>query len=183
MLFSIGSQLIGYTLAHEIFTIMPGSSQLASNRYRTRSSPSATWTVQQLAKNSMKADAEGVTGPFSSAACREAAPSKSASLKRKRDPQASLRVPESLRKHVQTSTMPGEKQSITKSRSLKTQNVRAEFTALQTDDAGSPPKKRKSRPSTGKEKQEEKRLRLFRKTAPQSYLEKLARATSQRHVL
>ena len=183
ILFALGNQLTGYTLAHEIFTIMPGSSQHAANRHMTRSSSSATWTAHQSAKNSMKAYAEGVTGPFSSAAFREATPSKSASLKRKSDLQASIRVPESLQKHVHTSTKPGEKQSIPKSRSPKTQNVMAGFTALQTDDAGSPPKKPKSRPSTGEKKQEEKRLRLFRKKAPQSYLEKLARATSQRHVL
>ena len=104
-----------------------------------------------------------------------------ASLKRKRDPQASIRVPESVRKHVQISTKPGGKQAITKSRSSKIHNMRTEFTALQTDDAGSPPKKPNSRPSIEKGKQEEKRLRLFRKKAPYSYLEKLARATSQRY--
>ena len=44
-----------------------------------------------------------------------------------------------------------------------------------------PPKKRKSKTgSHSKAKDEEKRLRVFRKKAPLSYLEKLERATSQR---
>ena len=44
-----------------------------------------------------------------------------------------------------------------------------------------PPKKQKSKTgSHSKEKDEEKRLRVFRKKAPLSYLEKLERATSQR---
>jgi len=42
--------------------------------------------------------------------------------------------------------------------------------------------KKKTNPSPGKDKNEEKRLRVFRKRAPQSYLEKLHRATSQRYV-
>ncbi len=43
-------------------------------------------------------------------------------------------------------------------------------------------KKKKTDPPPGKDKNEEKRLRVFRKRAPQSYLEKLHRATSQRYV-
>ena len=160
---------------------MPGSSQLASSRYMTRSSTSASSVAQHLAQSSTNADAEGVTGPSSSAAFREAAPSKIVSLKRKQDPQVSVRVPESVRKHVQLSIKPGTKLPTTKSTSAKTQHGRAEFNVLQTDDAGSPPKKRKGCLSAEKEKQGEKRLRLFRKKAPQSYLEKLARATLQRY--
>lgn len=46
---------------------------------------------------------------------------------------------------------------------------------------GSPPKKQKTAAkSPSKRKDEEKRLRVFRKKAPLSYLEKLERATSQR---
>ncbi|CAF9932013.1 MAG: hypothetical protein HETSPECPRED_008249 [Heterodermia speciosa] len=142
----------------------------------TRSSTSAS----SAAQHSTNADAEGVTGPSSSAAFREAARSKITSLKRKQDPQVSVRVPESVRKHGQLSTKPGAKPSTTKSTSAKTQHGRAEFNVFQTDDAGSPLKKRKGCLSAEKEKLGEKRLRLFRKKAPQSYLEKLARATSQR---
>ena len=47
------------------------------------------------------------------------------------------------------------------------------------DHASSPPKKQKT-DSPSKKKDEEKRLRVFRKKAPLSYLEKLQRATSQR---
>ena len=162
---------------------MLGNSQLASNRYMTRSSTSASSTAQQLARSATSADAEGVTGPSPSVGFRKAAPSKTAPLKFKKHPQSSIRAPESVRKHVQKSTRPGKKPSTTEPRSAKTQYVSAEVTTLQTDDAGSPPKKRKSRPSAVSEngKQEEKRLRLFREKAPHSYLEKLARATSQRY--
>ena len=162
---------------------MPGSSQLASDRYMTRSSISANSAAQQLVRSSTNADAEGVTGPSSSADFREATSSKVASLKRKKDSQASIRVPESLRKRVQISTNPAKKPSTTKARAAKKQDLRAELPAPQNDDVGSRSKKRKSRRSTvpEKAKQEEKRLRLFRKTAPHSYLEKLARATSQRY--
>lgn len=46
----------------------------------------------------------------------------------------------------------------------------------------SPPKKKKTNPSPDKDKNEEKRLRVYRKRAPQTYLEKLHRATSQRYI-
>ena len=42
------------------------------------------------------------------------------------------------------------------------------------------PTKKKTNKSTGKQATEEKRLRRFRKSPPQSYLEKLERATTQR---
>ena len=51
------------------------------------------------------------------------------------------------------------------------------------EDPGSPPKKKRKAQSPVKSKNEEKRLRVFRKKATQSYLEKLSRATSQRHVV
>jgi len=44
--------------------------------------------------------------------------------------------------------------------------------------ASSPPKKKKATP---RKKDEEKRLRRFRQKAPESYLEKLHRATTQRY--
>ena len=162
---------------------MPAISHLASNRYKTRSSTSTSSAAQQLARSSTHADAEGVTGPSSSEGFRQATPSEIPSLKRKKDPQASIRVPQSVRKHVQISTKLGQKPLTRKSRAAITQDVRAESPARQSDDAVNPPKKRRSRPSavSEEEKQEEKRLRLFRKNAPHSYLQKLARATSQRY--
>ncbi|KAI4141232.1 MAG: hypothetical protein LQ340_007690 [Diploschistes diacapsis] len=60
-------------------------------------------------------------------------------------------------------------------------DLTAEYHENDEDEAATKPAKRKPRRKTGTD--EEKRLRVWRKKAPQSYLQKLERATSQRHVM
>ena len=102
------------------------------------------------------------------------------SAKRKRDLQLCSGDASVAREHhhdpLKWATLPSPRKSKSKKRMEDDSGTVAE-------DSGSPPKKRKKPQSPVKSKDEEKRLRVFRKKAPQSYLEKLSRATSQRHVV
>ena len=151
-----------------------------SGRYMTRSNTLAKSAVKQPSQIDDKANMGYQNVP--SSLSKKASSSPHTSLKRKRD----LQIP--------TEDLPSVRESCHTSSKLKTNSTKTSkskkavdndngYATFPTEDASSPfqEKEKKSQPPT-KDKNEEKRLRVFRKRAPLSYLEKLERATSQRCV-
>lgn len=149
-----------------------------SQGYMTRSSTLPKRTTDFSPHSLYTSD--GKNGYASSASSKIAASSKPPSLKRKRGLGSSAEHVLSTQGQHHTSSKTEKSSSARKPKLGKTIKNKDGAEAFPAEDASSPPKKGKGLQSPAKDKDEEKRLRVFRKKAPLSYLEKLRRATSQR---
>ncbi|KAG7004661.1 3'-5' exonuclease [Physcia stellaris] len=164
---------------------MSGRTLAKSPRYSTRSTVTSKLTADEPSQISRKAMAKEEEKECSSSThSHEDAPRKRPHLKRKRKNQSSITAVES--ESESESESPADSQLRQNQGSKKPMPAKAKgtgnaSTATTTDEASTPPKKkRKSPESPVQVTKAEKRLRVFRKRAPQSYFDKLARATSQR---
>ena len=160
---------------------MSGRTLAKSARYSTRSTVSSKVTANEPSRVSRKAMAKEEEKECSSSThSREDAPWKRPHLKRKRKNQSSVTAVESESEAPAYSQL-AQNQGSRKLVPAKAKGTGNASTATTTDDASTPPKKKRKSPGSPVQiTKAEKRLRVFRKRAPQSYFDKLARATSQR---
>ena len=153
---------------------------MSGHRMTTRSSISANSRSERSSNGTRKQGAKDVSTPSNLPLWKKAALPGQSPLKRKRDIQSYPGDPSLAGEYDHAPLLLGTNPCPKRSKPKQ---------PVEDDDGtvagypGSPPKKKREGQSPVKSKNEEKRLRVFRKKAPQSYLEKLSRATSQRQVV
>ena len=159
------------------------SSSAATTRRTTRSSVMAGRTAKDTSPLSENVDGDIKNSPPSLASRGKAAHDAGYSLKRKRGLQASRQVSTPVKAKIDSLKKSKKASSRTTAGPAAIKSNQDPATTLLTEDVSDPPKKGKQVQSRAKNKDQdqEKRLRVFRQKAPLSYLEKLARATSQRY--
>lgn len=153
------------------------STNPSSERHMTRSSTIAI-EKSGTSKNVYGSEKK----PSSSPSFGDTFPSNGVSLKRKRECQSANSVSTKFQKHVQVPVKSAKPPIRAKPKPAKTNLEKDGTTNLSVEDASTLSREeRKSSAVPVEVTKEEKRLRLFRKKAPLSYLEKLQRATTQRY--
>lgn len=146
---------------------------MSGHYMNTRSSTLSKSSMGHPSKGTAKTGAKKDSTPPPLPSSKKAALPGQTSLKRKRDVQPCPGDASVTREHHHA---PSPRKS-------KSKKPIEDDDGTVAEDPDSSPKKKRKPQSPVKSKNEEKRLRVFRKKAPQSYLEKLSRATSQRHVV
>ena len=161
---------------------MSGRTQARSARYSSRSIVPSKLTANETSQTPQKALVKEEEKECSSSThSHEDAPWKRPHPKRKRKNQSSITAVES-ESEPQAYSQLRQNQGLKKLIPAKARGIGNASTATTTDDASTPPKKKRKCPGSPVQiTKAEKRLRVFRKRAPKSYFDKLARATSQRY--